>query len=172
MVAKLNKYEIIEKIGGPLIITTCFIILLIPSIVIGTTFVLSQSQIVVNIIALIMLPLTGLLILFAATHLNGPRKIKRFTITNDLIRIRIPYRIHFQVNWSDFNTIEIIKSKDMDPISDSDTFYFDFIFKGEDFIRSFEIECENEFSSKSLNEIRKKLQEFCTSKNIPFIYQN
>lgn len=107
-----------------------------------------------------MLPLTGLLILLVAIHLNGTRKIKRFTIKNDLIRIRIPYRTHFQVNWSDFNTIEVIKSKDRDPISDSDTFYFDFIFKGEDFIRSFEIECENEFSSKSLKEIRKKLHEF------------
>lgn len=53
MVAKLNKFEITEKVGGPFIITTCFIILFVPSIVINTAFFLSQSLIVVNIIALL-----------------------------------------------------------------------------------------------------------------------
>ena len=118
----------------------------------------------------IIWPLTIFLILWIAFYLRGGTKVRRFVISNDYILIQIPHRDLFQISWSDFKSIEIVRRATRDLISNTQTRFYNLDFKGDNFLKSFEIESGREFSRKALKEIRAKLEELASNKGIDYIY--
>ncbi len=118
----------------------------------------------------IIWPLTIFLILWIIYYLRGGTKVRRFVISNDYILIQIPNRTIFQISWSDFKTIKIVRRATWDLVTNTQTRYYNFNFKGDTHHKSFEIEAGREFSGKALKKIRSKLEELANNKVIEFIY--
>jgi hypothetical protein len=92
-------------------------------------------------------------------------KIRRFVITDETIEIFVPSKPQFQVNWSDFNTIEINR-KIVGDEHFSETFYT-FIFIG-DSSKSIILESGRDFK-KIYKKIIPPLKEIALSKGKTFI---
>ncbi len=118
----------------------------------------------------IIWPLTIVLILWIAYYLRGGTRVRRFVISKDYILIQIPNRDLFQISWSEFKSIEIIRRATWDAISNTQTRFYNLNFKGDNVLKSFEIESGREFSRKALKQIRAKLEELAMNKGIDYIY--
>ncbi|MFX1594226.1 MAG: hypothetical protein ACFFCL_16160 [Promethearchaeota archaeon] len=118
----------------------------------------------------IIWPLTFFLILWIAYYLRGGTRVRRFVISNDYILIQIPNRDLFQISWSEFKSIEIVRRATWDVISNTQTRFYNLNFKGDNFLKSFEIESGRELSRKALKQIRAKLEELASNKGIDYIY--
>ncbi|MFX0023538.1 MAG: hypothetical protein ACFE9S_14525 [Candidatus Hermodarchaeota archaeon] len=118
----------------------------------------------------IIWPLTIFLILWIAVYLRGGTRVRRFVISDDSIIIQIPFRDLFQISWSDFRSIEIVRRATWDMVSNTQTRFYNFIFKEDNVLKSFEIESGREFSRKALKQIRAKLEVLANIKGIEYTY--
>ncbi|MFX1237518.1 MAG: zinc ribbon domain-containing protein [Promethearchaeota archaeon] len=118
----------------------------------------------------IIWPLTFFLILWIKYYLRGGTKERKFTISKDDIKIQIPNRESFRISWSDFKSIEIVRRTIWNAVSDTQTRFYNLIFKGDDRIKSFEIESGREFSRKALKKIRMNLEEISNTKGIDYVF--
>jgi len=161
------RETLLKTIIFSILCVSCFIfIMVLANIAIFVEVGVSQGFIGMFIIW----PLTILLILWITYYLRGGTKVRRFVISNEFILIQIPNRAIFQISWSDFKTIEIVRRSTWDLVTDTQTRYYNFNFKGDTLHKSFEIEGGREFSGKPLKKIRAKLEELANNKGIEYNY--
>ena len=150
-----------------IICVSCFIFIMI----LANIAIFIQIGVLQGIIGMaIIWPLTIFLILWITCYLSGGTKVRRFVISNDYILIHIPNRASFQIYWSDFKSIEIVRRATVDLISNTQTRFYNLNFKGDNSLKSFEIESGREFSRKAIKQIRAKLEELANSKGIDYTY--
>jgi len=147
---------------------------LIPILIIFLSFMIFASIVMVIIIGslnvilvlVIIWIIIGLFIIPIFKHfLPGTSKLRKFVISDSFIQILVPPKPIFQVNWSDFDLIELkihsIHSKKGIKI-------YELIFIGEDFQQSFKILYGKDFYRKFF-EIIELLQECAHKKRKKFL---
>ncbi|MBN1802762.1 MAG: zinc ribbon domain-containing protein [Candidatus Lokiarchaeota archaeon] len=122
------------------------------------------------IITLIIWSLTSLLILWIVLYLRGGTKERRFVISDEEIVMQIPNRSNFRISWSAFNAIEIFRRTTWNAVSDTQTRYYEFNFKGNSFPESFVIESGRDFSRKAIKKIKFKMAELADKKGFDYNY--
>ena len=115
---------------------------------------------------IIIWPITIGFIVWASCYLKGLSKFRIFTITKDDIRIVVPHRPAFHINWSEFDSIVITKRESMAVVPTGQGIilgpkfvYFSLIFKGKTSELSYEFESGKDFKVSSRKKILIALEE-------------
>jgi len=124
---------------------------------------------------LVIWPLTIGFVVWAKHYYKGLSKFRRFTITNDFIEIIVPHKPNFQINWSEFDSIEITKQDSTTAIPTGDGIilgprfvYFKLIFKGRNVERSYEFESGKDFKVSSRKKILIALEQYSKERGKDF----
>ncbi len=166
-----DVFEIKETLHKAIIFSVVCVSLFIFLMIVANIGIFVEVGLVQGFIGMaIIWPLTILLILWIAYYLRGGTRVRRFVISDDSIIIQIPFRDLFQISWSDFRSIEIVRRATWDMVSNTQTRFYNFIFKRDNVLKSFEIESGREFSRKALKQIRAKLEELANNKGIEYTY--
>ena len=168
-----KKFELVE-FRTTLICTIIIIIIFVMIMVYASVALFITIGFVEGVIGLIIiLPITAVAVLIFIWVLRAPGGIRRFTITSDFIKIQIPNRPLFQINWSDIDGIEVISRMIFDPDINYNKTSYNFNFQRSGNVRSFKISCiaPLEFSLKGLRKVIAKLEEFSFNKNKQFLFQ-
>ncbi|MFX1593232.1 MAG: hypothetical protein ACFFCL_11110 [Promethearchaeota archaeon] len=166
----LGQIEITESVKGlrfvliPILIVFLLIMIFASIgviIIIGGLIALLALIIIWIIIGLTMIPIFKV-------FLHGTSKLRKFIISDNFIQILVPPNPLFQVNWSDFDIIELkIPSK-----YDKKTVKIhELNFIGENFQQSFKIFYGRDFYRK-FSEIIEILKEYTIKKKKKFIEQS
>jgi hypothetical protein len=112
----------------------------------------------------------GMLIFLIGAYFSQERS--RYIISGKSIKIKIPERISFKILWINIETIEVVKKKDLNPITDKMGDVYNFIFKNIEFSDNYRIWVDVEFSEKNLMKINSKLDELTTLKQKLYIFKD
>jgi len=87
---------------------TCFLIIL--NFVFVVAFPGSSITIILSLVLILIL------VLFFISWVNNPAKLRKFSISEDIIEIILPHDSRFHKSWSEFNKIEVrLKYFDIKP---------------------------------------------------------
>ena len=160
-----KKFEIIESLKGSLygsiVCIGCFVFFMI----LVSVMILIQRPDIFYALFIIWPIIIGFLY-WASKYLSGLSKLRRFTITKNYIEIDVPNKILFRINWSDFDILEIKKREHVTWIVSSPGprfVYYNLIFKGKNFEKSYEFESGKDFKSRTRKNIISKLED-CANK--------
>ena len=163
---RVKKFQITEPkllFPKPLLLTFTFTLILI---IIAIIFFFEDIQLIIVCSLLI-----GGIILFIFAYDFGREK-SRFIIGNNSIKIKIAERISFKILWSNFDIVEVFKMKDLNPITDLMGEFYNIIFKKTGTVDNYRIWTDVEFSRKSLEKIRIKLEESTAFKEKVFVFKD
>lgn len=116
------------------------------------------------LVFLIIWPIIIAFYAWVAILLRGTRKTRTLTISNQLIKIHVPNKTPFQIQWSEFDNLEVKKRRTHGVILDTTTVYYTLIFEGQG-EREFTIESGKDFKGRTVKKILKNLEEFSNKMN-------
>jgi hypothetical protein len=99
--------------------------------------------------------------------LRGTTKTRTFLITDREIEIFVPTKGFFQIQWSQFDNLEVKKRRTHGVILDTTTTYYTLVFEGQG-KREFTIESGKDFKVRTVKKILKNLEEFSNRMNKQF----
>lgn len=116
------------------------------------------------LLLLIIWPIVIIFVIWVAYLLRGTTKTRTFLISDQGIRIFVPTKSPFQIQWSDFDNIRVKKRTTTAVILDTTTVYYTLIFERQG-DRRFEIESGKDFKKRTIKRILANLEEFCNKMN-------
>ncbi|MFX1350553.1 MAG: hypothetical protein ACFE92_17920 [Promethearchaeota archaeon] len=137
---KNSNHEPKSLFPKPLLLTFTFTLILM---IIAIIFLFDDIQLIIACSLII-----GGMILFIFLY-DYSREKSRFKIGNNSIKIKISERISLKILWSNFDIVEVIRMKDLNPNTDLWGELYNIIFKKMDIVDNYRIWTDVEFSKKS-----------------------
>ena len=116
------------------------------------------------LVLLIIWPIVILFVVWVGFLLRGTRKTRTFTISNQIISINVPTKKPFQIQWSEFDNLEVKKRTTTGVILDTTTVYYTLVFEGQG-KREFKIESGKDFKKRTIKRILAALEDFSNKMN-------
>jgi len=116
------------------------------------------------LLLIIIWPIVIAFVIWVIFLLRGTTKTRIFLISNQEIKIFVPTKRPFQIQWSEFDNIEVKKRRTHSVVLDTITVYYTLIFEGQG-EREFTIESGKDFKTKTVKKILKNLEDFSYKMN-------
>jgi hypothetical protein len=169
------EFQIYENLKADIYGSIICIMIFIAFMYYVNVVIIAQYGLYGYISILVIWPLTIGFVVWAKHYYKGLSKFRRFTITNDFIEIIVPHKPNFQINWSEFDSIEITKQDSTTAIPTGDGIilgprfvYFKLIFKGRNVERSYEFESGKDFKVSSRKKILIALEQYSKERGKDF----
>lgn len=153
-------FQIVENLKKALVGSLICISIFVAFMVLVTVAIIFEYGTFGYISIVVIWPITIGFLIWASCYLKGLTKYRKFTITKDYIEIIVPHKPNFQINWSDFDAIEIKKRESMSAVPTGQGVilgpkfvYFNLIFKGKNLERSYEFESGKDFKMRTRKKI-------------------
>ena len=169
-----DKIEIIDFSGEKfsLISIPCSVSLSITCLLVilnGIFMVAFPGSFITIILSLFLILI---MLLYFINWVNNSAKLRKFSISEDIIEITLPHVSRFHKYWSEFDKIEITKRTSQTGAILPGTIiigprfvYFNLIFTGKDFKQAYEFESGKDFKRSSRKKLVFALEEYAEKKN-------
>lgn len=170
--SETNKVEITETLKGYKYSYLCCMLIML-GIVLGIILLLASmedvgAQVGAALLSIFLLPVVFCGIIYVLWYTARMSKPRTFIISDQEIKIRLPKKPIFQINWSDFNTIQIFKSNLS--IETNRVGYSLNFFSNDGSKREITIELGRDFKRGTAKNIKSLLEQYANRLNKEYIW--
>ncbi len=100
---------------------------------------------------------------------RGTGKVRTFSISDELIKIMVPKKHNFQINWSNFDTIQMYKHISRSQLANYKIYKINFLLNN-NIIQDVDIELSVDFSKGKCKQIRSLLNQYAVRMNKEYFW--